>query len=65
MGVVHESESQMAMGSSNGKKVLLTSDADEISNNIALHLARRGCRSVLSNLLLSFPVTEGRREFTS
>ncbi|GMN57487.1 hypothetical protein TIFTF001_026594 [Ficus carica] len=37
----------MAMGSSNGKKVLLTSNADEISNNIALHLARRGCRVVL------------------
>ncbi|EXC33386.1 hypothetical protein L484_010796 [Morus notabilis] len=35
------------MGSSGGKKVLLTSNADEISNNIALHLARRGCRVVL------------------
>ncbi|KAL3630840.1 hypothetical protein CASFOL_023824 [Castilleja foliolosa] len=30
-----------------GKKVLLTSSGDEISINIALHLAQRGCRLVL------------------
>ena len=29
-----------------GKKVLITSDGDEISENIALHLAKRGCRFV-------------------
>ncbi|XP_031263847.1 uncharacterized protein LOC116122067 [Pistacia vera] len=29
------------------KKVLLTSDGDEISRNIAFHLAKRGCRLVL------------------
>ncbi|KDP46262.1 hypothetical protein JCGZ_10102 [Jatropha curcas] len=29
------------------KKVLLTSNGDEISQNIALHLAKRGCRLVL------------------
>ncbi|PON95402.1 Glucose/ribitol dehydrogenase [Trema orientale] len=34
------------MGSS-GKSVLLTSSADEVSLNIAFHLARRGCRLVL------------------
>lgn len=27
-----------------GKKVLLTSSGDEISKNIAFHLAKRGCR---------------------
>jgi hypothetical protein len=27
-----------------GKKVLLTSNGDEISENIAFHLAKRGCR---------------------
>ncbi|XP_062151659.1 uncharacterized protein LOC133860043 [Alnus glutinosa] len=30
-----------------GKKVLLTSSGDEISKNIAFHLAKRGCRLVL------------------
>ncbi|KAG8384987.1 hypothetical protein BUALT_Bualt04G0175300 [Buddleja alternifolia] len=30
-----------------GKKVLLTSNGDEISINIAYHLAQRGCRLVL------------------
>ncbi|KAL6959744.1 hypothetical protein U1Q18_039898 [Sarracenia purpurea var. burkii] len=30
-----------------GKKVLLTSNGDEISLNIAQHLANRGCRLVL------------------
>ncbi|KAM3761135.1 hypothetical protein ACB098_01G244500 [Castanea mollissima] len=30
-----------------GKKVLITSDGDEISENIALHLAKRGCSLVL------------------
>ncbi|GMY13053.1 3-oxoacyl-[acyl-carrier-protein] reductase FabG [Fagus crenata] len=30
-----------------GKKVLLTSNGDEISENIAFHLAKRGCRLVL------------------
>ncbi|RZC60176.1 hypothetical protein C5167_021942 [Papaver somniferum] len=30
-----------------GKKVLLTTNGDEISENIALHLVKRGCRLVL------------------
>ncbi|GKV26136.1 hypothetical protein SLEP1_g35487 [Rubroshorea leprosula] len=32
---------------SQGKKVLLTSNGDEISESIALHLVKRGCRLVL------------------
>lgn len=32
---------------SQGKRVLLTSNGDEISENIALHLVKRGCRLVL------------------
>lgn len=32
---------------SQGKKVLLTSSGDEISENIAIHLVKRGCRLVL------------------
>ena len=35
------------MGSPAAKKVLLTSNGDEISSNIALQLAQRGCRLVL------------------
>ncbi|KAF3435264.1 hypothetical protein FNV43_RR22351 [Rhamnella rubrinervis] len=30
-----------------GKKILLTSNGDEISQNLAFHLAKRGCRLVL------------------
>lgn len=31
------------------KRVLLTSDGDEISKNIAFHLAKRGCRFYLNS----------------
>nr|GMC77044.1 peroxisomal 2,4-dienoyl-CoA reductase [Ipomoea batatas] len=31
-----------------GKKVLLTSNADDVCNNIAFHLAQRGCQLVLA-----------------
>lgn len=38
----------MVLGMENqGKKVLVTSNGDEISANIAFHLAKRGCRLVL------------------
>lgn len=36
----------LQMGSP-GKKVLLTSNGDEISQNLAFHLAQRGCRFTL------------------
>ncbi|KAL7257137.1 hypothetical protein ACSBR1_010965 [Camellia fascicularis] len=35
-----------------GKKVLLTSNGDDVSLNIAHHLAKRGCRSHLCVLVL-------------
>uniref|UniRef100_A0A6P3YZ92 uncharacterized protein LOC107403504 n=1 Tax=Ziziphus jujuba TaxID=326968 RepID=A0A6P3YZ92_ZIZJJ len=35
------------MGSSGRKNVLLTANGDDISQNLALHLAQRGCRLVL------------------
>ncbi|MBA0630502.1 hypothetical protein Godav_002593, partial [Gossypium davidsonii] len=33
------------------KNVLITSDGDEISVNIALHLAKRGCRSAKQKIM--------------
>lgn len=38
-----------------GKRVLVTSNGDEISSNIAFHLAKRGCRFVFLFLLIWFP----------
>lgn len=38
------------MGSSGRKNVLLTANGDDISQNLALHLAQGGCRLILKIL---------------